>query len=264
MTLDLEFKKHLSSLRCEVFEDSSDEFAEHKAVLIFNARATLNRAAVPSAYKDAALYSMEQRVRRAIDKYIEAVELSGISIDTAFENEMLKEFWSLTSGPNHLQFPPMIFKLTLPAIQQSYAIERGRLAKRLVNVGTNRLRELKMRMQKANRATQSPISITNNIANSNINAPVGNALSNSTIQTTNSIHITAQILNDIDHISECHPELQAAASEIRNVHSQGGNAVDKIIKWAALATTITGLAEKIHQFYPHLEAFFSHFKIAIQ
>jgi hypothetical protein len=197
---------------------------------------------------------MEFRLSRTIEKYIEAVEIWGISIDAAFENDMLKEFWSLTSGPNQLQFPPMIFKPTLPAVQQSYAQERGRLAKRLVNEGTNRLRELKMKTIQAKRT--AVVSTTNNT----FNGPVGNAYINSSVmQTTNNFTITAQILDDVDRLSEENSELQSAALEVRNAQAQGTNIIDKFQKWASLANTVGGLAEKIRQYYPHIAALIEHF-----
>jgi hypothetical protein len=196
---------------------------------------------------------MERHVRQTIDKYIEAVEIWGISIDAAFENDMLKEFWSLTSGHNQLQFPPMLFKPTLPAVQQSYAQERERLAKRLVNEGMNRLRELKMKTIQAKRT--AAVSTTCNT----FNGPVGNAYINSSVmQTTNNVTITAQILDDIDRLSEENSELQSAALEVRNAQDQGTNIIDKFQRWASLANTVGGLAEKIRQYYPHIASLVSH------
>jgi hypothetical protein len=256
MPLDPEFKKHLRSLTREVQESISDELEQHKRQLVYDAHQTHNGAAVPIAYKDAALYSTEQRVRRTIQKYIEAVEIWGISVDAAFEGDMLKEFWSLTSGPIHLQFPPMISRPTLPAVQQSYAQERGRLAKRLVNEGTNRMRELKMKMQRVNRAAQAP---TTNISNT-FNAPVGTANIGSTVHVTNNLTVTAQILDDMDRISEGNPQLQAVALEIRNSQNQGPSAIEKLQKWATLLNAVGGLAEKAHQYFPRIEVLLSQLK----
>jgi hypothetical protein len=90
---------------------------------------------------------MEFRISRTIEKYIEAVVIWGYSIDAAFEADMIKEFWSLTAGPNQIQFPPAIKGQQVQAVQGSYARERQRLAARLVREGTNRLRELKMKMK---------------------------------------------------------------------------------------------------------------------
>ena len=254
MSLDAEFKKHLDSLRREVWENTHDELVNYKDELVFKAIKTQNAAAVPIAHKDAALYSTEQRVRRTIEKYIEAVEIWDIPFDAVFENDMLKEFWSLTSGPSYLQFPPMIFKATLPAVQQSYAQARGRLAKRLVTEGTNRLRELKMKMLRAERAAQIPAtSITNTF-----NGPVGTANIGSTIHVTNNVTVTPQLLQEIEKVSEGNPELQSAALELRNAHTQGVGAVEKLQKWATLVNTIGGLAEKIHQQYPHVAGIISH------
>jgi hypothetical protein len=253
MPLDAEFKKHLRSLTREVQENTFDELANYKNELVGKAIATHNAAAVPLAYKNAALHSMELRVRQTIEKYIEAVDIWGIAIDATFEDEMVKEFWTLTSGPNQLQFPPMIFKQTLPAVQQSYSQERGRLAKRLVNEGRNRLRELKMRTIQAKRT--AAVSTTNNT----FNGPVGNAYINSSvIQTTNNVTITARTLDDIDRLSEENSELQFAALEVRNAQDQGTNMIDKFQKWASLANTVGGLAEKIRQYYPHIASLISH------
>jgi hypothetical protein len=248
MPLEPEFKKHLHSLMVEVYEKTVDETEQHKRELLFKARATHNAAATPIAYKDAALYAMEFRLSRTIEKYIEAVAIWGFSIDTAFEADMIKELWSLTSGQNQLHFPPAIRGQHVQAVQGSYAMERQRLAAQLVREGTNRLRELKMKTRQAKRVAEET---TNNI----FNAPVGNAYINSSVvQTSNYITITAQILDDVDRLSEGHAELQSAALEVRNAQSQGTNIVDKFHKWADLANTVGGLAERIHQYYPHIAA----------
>jgi hypothetical protein len=254
MPLDAEFKKHLHSLMVEVYEKTVDETEQHKRELVFKAHQTHNGAAPPIAYKDAALYSMELRLSRTIAKYIEAVSIWGCSIDTAFEKEMIQEFWSLTAGPNRIQFPPAIHGQHAEAVQGSYARERSRLATQLVREGTNRLRELKMKMTHAKRTAAA-----GNTTNNTFNAPVGNAFINSSVvQTTNNLTITAPLLQDIDSISEGHPELQAAALELRNAHGQNAGTVEKFQKWATLAVTVQGLAEKIHQYYPHVASLLSH------
>jgi hypothetical protein len=128
MSLDPEFKKHLHSLMVEVYEKTVDATEQHKRELLFGARATHNAAATPIAYKDAALYAMEFRIDRTIERYIEAIAIWGCPIDTAFETAMIKEFWSLTAGPNQLQFPPAIRGQHPQAVRGSYARERQRLA----------------------------------------------------------------------------------------------------------------------------------------
>jgi hypothetical protein len=253
MPFDAEFKKHLHSLMVEVYEKTIDETEQHKREVLFRARSTHNAEATPIAYKDAALYSMEFRLSKTIDKYIEAVSIWGYSTDAAFEREMINEFQSLTAGPNQLQFPPMVKGPNIQAVQGSYARERQRLAGQLVREGTNRPRELKMKTIQAKRSTVV------NMTNNTFNGPVGNAYINSSvIQSTKNITITAQILDEIDQLSEENSELQSAALEVRNAQAQGTNVIDKFQKWATLANTVGGLAEKIRQYYPHLASLVSH------
>jgi hypothetical protein len=255
MPLDAEFKKNLHSLMVEVYEKTVDETEQHKRELVFKAHQTHNGAAPPIAYKDAALYSMEFRLSRTIEKYIEAVAIWGYPTDTAFENDMIREFWSLTAGPNQIQFPPAIKGQHAQALQGSYARERSRLAAKLVREGTNRLRELKMKTAQAKRAAAG--STTNNF-NTVFNAPVGTANIGSTIHVTNNVTVTTQLLQDIEQVSEGNPELQSAALELRNAHAQGVGTIDKLQKWATLVNTVAGLAEKIHQQYPHVASIVSH------
>jgi hypothetical protein len=249
MSLDPEFKKHLHSLMVEVYEKTVDATEQHKRELLFGARATHNAAATPIAYKDAALYAMEFRIGRTIERYIEAIAISGCPIGTAFETAMIKEFWSLTAGPNQLQFPPAVRGQHAQAVQGSYARERQRLAARLVREGTNRLRELKMKTRQAERSSRTSDSTINNT----FNGPVGNAFINSSvIQTTNNLTITAQTIKDIDEISAGNSELQAAALELRNAHAQSTGTVETLQKWATLALAVGGVADKIHQYYPRI------------
>jgi hypothetical protein len=249
MSLDPEFKRHLHSLSVEVAEATSKEVSQYKRILLWRARQTHNAAAVPLAYKDAKLYSIETRVGRTIEKYMEGVAIWGISIDAAFEKEMIGEFTKLTAGANQLQFPPMLKGQNVQAVQGLFARERSQLATRLIRQGTNRLRELKMKTTQANRAGNRT---TNNV----FNAPVGNAYIDSAVQ-RNNFTITAPILQDIDRISEGKPELQTAALEIRNAQNQGASTLEKFQKWAALLNAVWGLADKIHQYYPQIEALFS-------
>lgn len=157
MALDAEFKKHLHSLMVEVHEQTVDEIEQHKREILFKAQQTRNAAAPPIAYKDAELYRMEFRLSSTIKKYIEAIEIWGFPIDAAFEADMNKEFWSLTAGPNQIQFPPMMYRGNRQAIQSSFARARGRLAAKLVREGTNRLRELKMKMKAKPQSNHSTI-----------------------------------------------------------------------------------------------------------
>ncbi len=193
---------------------------------------------------DAKLYAMELRLSRTIEKYIEAVDQWGFPIDVGFEMDMIKEFRRLTAGPNQLHVPPMLSGPQIQAVQGSFARKRDQLADRLVREATNRLRELKMKKQHVNQAT----SITNNF-----NAPVGNAYINSSVVQTNNFNITTQQLQDVDRISEGNQELQVAALEIRDAQNQGVGILDKFQKWATLASTVTELADKVHQYYPQID-----------
>ena len=254
MPFDPEFKKHLHSLMVEVYEATHEEAEQHKRELLYKALQTHNAAAPPLAYRDAALFSMELRVRRTIEKYIDAASTWGYLIDEAFEREMIQEFWSLTAGPSQLQFPPAIRGQQLQAVKGDYARARSRLAHSLVREGTNRLKELKMKTRQAKISTEHT---THNI----FNAPVGNAFINSSVvQTTNNITITTPILDDIERLSEGHPQMQSAALEVRNAHSQGANVVDKLQKWAVLANTVAGLSEKIYRYFPQVAAIIEHLK----
>ena len=158
MPFDPEFKNHLHSLMVEIYEQTANEIEQHRRELVFKAQQTHNSAAMPIAYKDAALHALEFRIRNTIEKYIEAVSIWGYSIDAVFEKDMIAEFWSLTAGPNQIQFPPMIKRQNVQAVQGSYARERAQVASRLVRQGTNRLRELKMKMRKTNR-TESEVDL---------------------------------------------------------------------------------------------------------
>lgn len=254
MPLDAEFKKHLHSLMVEVYEKTIDETERHKRELVFKAHQTHNGAAPPIAYKDAALYATEFRVGRTIEKYIEAIAIWGYSIDAAFEKAMIQEFWSLTAGPNRVHFPPAIKGQHAEAVQGSYARERAQLANRLVREGTNRLKELKMKIEREKR------SATGNTFNTTFNGPVGIANIGSTIRVNNNVTITTQLLQEIYQISEGNTELQAAATELRNVHTQGTNVVDKLQKWVVLANSVGVLTEKIYQHFPQVATLIEHLK----
>jgi len=195
MALDAEFKKHLHSLMVEVYEQTADEIEQHKRELVFKAQQTHNAAAPPIAYKDAELYRMEFRLSRTIKKYIEAVEIWGYPIDAAFETDMTKEFWSLTAGPNQIQFPPAINGRThAQAVNHSYAMERQRLAAQLVREGTNRMRELKMKMK------AKPLSSNSTIIQGDqyINNGIAGAIGPSSVGTINIQQQWTAIQNEVD------------------------------------------------------------------
>jgi hypothetical protein len=194
MALDPEFKKHLHSLMVEVYEQTVDEIEQHKRELLFRAQQTHNAAAPPIAYKDAELYRMEFRLSRTIQRYIEAVEIWGVPIDAAFETDMIKEFWSLTAGPNQIQFPPMMYRGNRQAIQSSFARERERLAAKLVREGRNRLRELKMKIKAKPQSRHSTIIQGDQFNNYGIAGAIGpNSAGSITLQQ----QLTA-IQNEID------------------------------------------------------------------
>jgi hypothetical protein len=157
MPLDAEFKKHLHSLMVEMAGKTQDEWVRHKNELVGKAIATHNGAALPIAYKDAELYRLELRLSKTIERYIEAVSIWGYSIDATFERDMTSEFQGLTAGPNQVHFPPMIKGPHVQAVQSAFARERAQLTNRLVREGTNRLRELKMRMKTMQKQSQSTI-----------------------------------------------------------------------------------------------------------
>jgi hypothetical protein len=147
MALDAEFKKHLHELMVEVALKLTDEEARYKIALVGKAIQTHNGGAMPIAYKDAQLHAIENRVSKTIEKYLEAVSIWRCEITPAFERDMVNEFIMLTVGPNSIQFPPAIKGHQVQAVQGAFARERAQLTNRLVREGTNRLRELKMKMK---------------------------------------------------------------------------------------------------------------------
>jgi hypothetical protein len=245
---------HLRSLMAEVNSELVKSEAEYKAQLLWRARQTHNGAAMPIAYKDSALHAFQTRVERTIEKYIEALSISGIEIDAMVEREMINQFTMLTAGPRTLQFPPAIKTVNLQNIQSAYTRERQQVASHLIRQGTNRLRELKMKNRK-----KQVIGSTMNI----FNAPVQRAYINSVDQSVNTFTITAPLLQDIDRISEGNLELQAAAEEIRKSSPQGAKLLEKVQKWVTLANSLGGLTERVYQHYPQIAALLSKVKEAI-
>lgn len=157
MTLDAEFKKHLRELMVEVALKLKDEEAHYKNALIGKAIQTHNSGAMPIAYKDAQLHAIESRVSKTLEKYLEAVSIWECEITPAFEKDMINEFIMLTAGPDSVHFPPAIQGHQVQAVQGAFARERAQLTNRLVREGTNRLRELKMRMRATQKPSQSTI-----------------------------------------------------------------------------------------------------------
>lgn len=248
MPLEHDFLKHLHSLTAEVNDELAKPEAEYKSQLLWKAQQTHNGAAMPIAYKDAALHALQTRVGRTIEKYIEALSISGIAIDATVEKEMIHQFTMLTAGPVVLQFRPALRSPNLQGVQSAYARERREVANQLVRQGANRLRELKMK----NTKTQI-IGSTTNI----FNAPVQRVYSHSVVQSVNTFKITAPVLHDIERISEGNRELQAAAEEIRKSSPQGPKLLGKVQKWVTLLSGCEGLAEHAYQHYPQIAALLS-------
>jgi len=157
MELDAELKKHMNELMVEVALKLRDEEAHYKNALVGKAIQTHNSGAMPIAYKDAQLHAIEIRLGKTIEKYLEAVSIWGHEITPLFERDMIKEFTMLTAGPNSIHFPPAIKGHQVQAVQDAFARERAQLTNRLVREGTNRLRELKMKMKTTQKPSQSTI-----------------------------------------------------------------------------------------------------------
>jgi hypothetical protein len=80
-----------------------------------------------------------------------------------------------------------------------------------------------------------PLQTDRGITNFTFNAPVGKVYSNSVDQSTNNCTITLPNLQDIEDISKGHPELQAAAVEVRNAQQQGTIALELLYNTVVLA-----------------------------
>jgi hypothetical protein len=174
MALNAEFKKHLHELMIEVADKTRDEEVAYANQLKGQAIATHNSSAFPIAIRDAKLHSIENRVGQTIAKYIEAVSIWGLTVDDTLERDMIKEFWSLTAAPNQLQFPPAINHSShAQAVNRSYSMELQRLQNRLVREGTNRLRELKMKMKAKPQSDHSTIIQGDQYINNGIAGAIG-------------------------------------------------------------------------------------------
>jgi hypothetical protein len=257
MPLHYEFTKLLNSIMVEVAESLSEPEAKYKAELIGKARATNNGAAMPIAYKDAALHHLQTRFEKTVDRYLQALESSGIPLDDNTEREMKTHIYPLTSGPNQLHFPPMLHSQTISAVQQSYAMERERLAHRLQKAAANRLKEMKMKYQRELKSVQP--TVQHNVTHvTHFNAPVGAAYVNSVHNSMDYIEIDMRLLQDIEAVSVNHPELRSMAAEIRAASPDKASMLEKAKQWAALAVSVEGMADGAIKMYPHLAAAFHH------
>jgi hypothetical protein len=202
---------------------------------------------MPIAYKEAAIHSLRTRFEKTVERYFEALSAWGIEIDSEIEREMLQQINLLASGPRHLSLPPALKGGNVEAVQQSYAMERDRVAHQLIREAKNRFSEFKM---KANRSSQHPNTVTHVY-----NMPLGRVYNNSVDRSINTFEITASLLQDIDHISVGNQQLEQAAREIHAAVPQKATMVEKFSKWATLLMSVEGLAERVHQHYPEIEAF---------
>ena len=244
MPLDREFKQHLHDVMVEVAENVAISEAQYKAELVFKAQQTHNGAAMPIAYKDAAIHYLRTRFEKTVDRYFEALAAWGIQIDSQVEREMLQEINLLTSGPSHLSLPPALKGGNVEAVQRSYAMERERVAHQLRREAKNRFSEFKM---KAKRDSQPSNSVTHIY-----NMPLGRVYNNSGDQSTNNIEITLPNLEEIDRISSGNTELQQAAKEIREAYPQKATMLEKVQKWVVLVASVDGLTDKVVQQYPKI------------
>jgi hypothetical protein len=110
----------------------------------------------------------------------------------------------------------------------------------------------------------APFQTDRGVTNFTFNAPVGKVYSNSVDQSTNNFTITLPNLQDIEDISKSHPELQAAAVEIRNAQQQGTSVLEKFLKWTALLSSIEGLSEKVYQHHPQIAALIGRAAMLVQ
>jgi hypothetical protein len=254
MPLNQEFLHHLHELMVEVSEKLANEEAEYKSQLIWKARKTNNAAAMPIAYKDAAIHALRTRFEQTVERYIEALSVWGIEIDAAVEKEMRQHINMLASGPNQLSLPPGIRGGNVQAVQQSYAMERQRVAHQLNLSAANRLRDLNMKTKRESKEVK-PTS-----AMHVYNMPFGRVYNNSIDQSINNFEISLSILRDIDHISVGNEQLEQAAREIHAAIPDKATMLEKFSKWASLLMSVEGLVEKVHQHYPEIETFIKHMR----
>jgi hypothetical protein len=256
MPLDQNFTHHLHELMVEVAEAIADSEARHKAELVWKAQKTNNSAAMPIAYRDAALHALQTRFDKTVERYLQALVEWGIPIDDNVEREMSIQINMLTAGPKSLHFPPGLRGANTAAVQQSYAQDRERLAHQLQRSAANRLRELKMKSMRQHQAARQAIQpVVNNV---NFNAPVGNAYINSVHNSTSHVEIDMQTLQDIDALSATHPALQEVATEIRAAYPQKASMLEKAKNWVALLASVDGLTERAIQLYPKIAGLIHH------
>ena len=154
MPLNEEFQHHLHEVMVASSLQVLDEIEKHKRELIFKAQQTHNGAAMPIAYKNAAIFSFKTRTQRVIDGYFQALEDCGMLIDADVERELLKLIGSLTSAIHPLTFPPGLRGQQLTAVQQAHVREVMRLGNQLQREAANRLRAAKMKNDNAKLSSQ--------------------------------------------------------------------------------------------------------------
>jgi hypothetical protein len=256
MPLDYAFTHHLHELMVEVSETLAEPEAKYKAELIWRAQQTHNSAAMPIAYRDAALHAMQTRFDKTVERYLQALVEWGIPIDDHVEREMRTKINMLTAGPNVLHFPPGLRGPHIAGVQQSYAQARGRLTHQLQRTAANRLREWKMKSKRQHQAAEQAIQpVVNNV---HFNAPVGNAYINSVHNSPSHVEIDMQTLQDIDAVSAAHPVLRDAATEIRAAYPQRASLLEKAKNWVTLVASVDGPTEKATQLYPKIAALIHH------
>ena len=155
--LTREFLHHLDELMRETAGSLRKELADHTNELVAAARKTNNSAGIPVAYSKASIDNFRTRVRATIDKYLDALENCGITVDAVVEREMLQRIHRLTHTHGSLTLPPMLKGPNVTAVKQSHAMAMAREGTALQREGANRLRELKI---KASRNVSVPKTMT--------------------------------------------------------------------------------------------------------
>src|SRR5271165_3074879 len=104
--LTREFLYHLGKLMRETAESLHKELADHTNELVAAARKTNNSAAIPVAYSKASIDNFRTRVRATTEKYLDALENCGITVDGVVQREMLQKIHRLTHTHGSLTLPP--------------------------------------------------------------------------------------------------------------------------------------------------------------
>jgi hypothetical protein len=105
MPLDHAFTHHLHELMVEVGEAVAEPEAKYKAELIWKAQQTHNSAAIPVAYRDAALHALQTRFDKTVERYLQASVEWGIPILAFIElrtiigksEQRLREYHEITN-----------------------------------------------------------------------------------------------------------------------------------------------------------------------